>query len=94
MILAFSPAAQADFGVIWDYSVETWGEDQADRYIDLIRDTCTLLARGEREGRRFDLRAGYLKYPFGRHLVFFRKTTSGIEVVRILHQSMDVARHL
>ena len=32
-----TPAAQADLGQIWDYSVRTWGEAQAERYVLSIR---------------------------------------------------------
>lgn len=30
------PKAIADLGAIWDYTVETWGEEQAERYLHLI----------------------------------------------------------
>jgi toxin ParE1/3/4 len=92
--LTFSPAAVADIGTIWDYPAETWGLDQADRYVDDIRAACVALAGGERAGRKVDVRDGYLKYPVGRHLIFFRQDGTGIVVMRVLHQSMDVDRHL
>ena len=94
MTLTFSPAAIADIGAIWDYTAETWGPDQADRYIDTVRDTCLALANGEIAGRRVEVRDGYLKYPVGRHLIFFRQPGSGTEVIRVLHQMMDTERHL
>ena len=94
MTLTFSPAAAADIGAIWDYTAETWGMDQADRYVDDIRSACLALADGERAGRRVDVRDGYLKYPVGRHLIFYRQDGTGIVVIRVLHQSMDVERHL
>ncbi|MFO1202203.1 MAG: type II toxin-antitoxin system RelE/ParE family toxin [Tabrizicola sp.] len=94
MTLTFSPAAVADIGAIWDYSAETWGVDQADRYVDDIRNVCVSLASGGRSGRRVDVRDGYLKYPVGRHLIFFRQGGPGIVVIRVLHQCMDVDRHL
>ena len=94
MTLTFSPAAVADIGAIWDYTAETWGEDQADRYLDDIHNACIALAGGERAGRRVDVREGYLKYPVGRHLIFFRQDGPRIVVIRVLHQSMDVERHL
>lgn len=94
MTLTFSPAAAADIGSIWDYTAETWGVGQADRYVDDIRDTCVALAGGERVGRRVDVLDGYMKYPVGRHLIFFRQDRQGIVVIRVLHQSMDVERHL
>lgn len=93
-LVTFSPAAAADLDNIWDYTVEEWGADQADRYTDDIQDTCNNLARGEKRGRSVDVRAGYLKHAVGKHFVFFRTTKAGIEVIRILHQSMDVGRHL
>lgn len=94
MTLTFSPAAAADIGAIWDYTAETWGPDQADRYIDTIRDICFALAKGDIAGRRVEVRDGYLKYPVGRHLIFFRQTETGTQVIRVLHQMMDTERHL
>jgi len=94
MSLIFSPAAIRDIGAIWDYTAETWGMDQADRYIDDIRDACMPLARGERSGRKVDVREGYLKYPVGRHVVFFRMASRDVTIIRVLHQSMDTERHL
>jgi toxin ParE1/3/4 len=94
MTLAFSPAAVADIGAIWDYTAETWGVGQADRYVDDIRSACVALANGEWAGRKVDVLDGYLKYPVGRHLIFFRQVGTGIVVIRVLHQSMDVERHL
>lgn len=93
-LVTFSPAAAADLDNIWDYTVEEWGADQADRYTDDIQNTCSSLARGEKRGRDVGVRAGYLKHAVGKHFVFFRTTKAGIEVIRILHQSMDVGRHL
>ncbi|MCK9509999.1 MAG: type II toxin-antitoxin system RelE/ParE family toxin [Pigmentiphaga sp.] len=42
--VAFSPAAEADLGEIWDYTADRWGPGQADSYTDAIRDTCHALA--------------------------------------------------
>lgn len=91
-----SPAAQADLGQIWDYSVRTWGETQADRYVLDIRDACAALADGSRPGRAIDaIRPGYRKLAVASHFLFYRVTDTGlIDVVRILHQRMDVAAHL
>ena len=91
-----SPAAQADLSEIWDYTVRRWSQAQAERYILAIRDSCKALADGTRRGRSIDdIRAGYLKLPVGSHFLFYRITDSGqIDVVRILHQRMDVAAHL
>lgn len=91
-----SPAAQADLSEIWDYSARTWGEEQADRYVLAIRDACAGLAAGSRHGRAVDdIRPGYRKLAVQSHLLFYRIADAGpIDVVRILHQRMDVAAHL
>ena len=93
-LVTFSPAAAADLDNIWDYTDEEWGSDQADRDTDDIQNTCISLAHGKTRGRDVDVRSGYLKHVVGKHFVFFRMTEAGIEVIRILHQSMDVGRHL
>ncbi len=91
-----SPAAQGDLRSIWDYSARNWGEDQADRYILAIRDACTALADGRKHGRPIDnIRPGYRKLAVQAHFLFYRVTEARlIEVVRILHERMDVAAHL
>lgn len=91
-----SPAAQADLGQIWDYTAARWGADQADRYILAIRDAFQALADGRRQGRAIDaVRPGYRKMAIGSHFLFFRISGAGlIDVVRILHQRMDVPAHL
>jgi toxin ParE1/3/4 len=91
-----TPAAQADLGQIWDYSVRTWGEAQAERYVLSIRDACQALADGSKQGRSIDdIRPGYRKLAVASHLLFYRVTDNGlIDVVRILHKRMDAPAHL
>jgi toxin ParE1/3/4 len=91
-----SPAAVADLEQIWEYTARNWGEDQAARYTIGIRDACRALAEGHRQGRPIDdIRPGYRKLTVRSHVLFYRVTDAGlIEVIRILHQHMDVAAHL
>lgn len=92
--LQLSPAAEADLEEIWSYSVETWSWQQAEIYHNDIIGVMQDLALRLRTGRQLDVRDGYWKYPVGSHVVFYRQLERGIEVIRILHQRMDVARHL
>ena len=89
-----SPQAEADLDAIWLYTAENWSNEQADRYIRDIISGCMLLAGDGNIGRRVDIRDGYLKYPVGSHFIYFRRSDFGVSVVRILHQRMDVARHI
>jgi len=92
--LRFAPKAQADLADIWRYSAEHWGVNQADRYTDDIRDACSGLADGSRQGRPAEIRTGYLKYRIGAHVIYFREYERRLEVIRILHARMDVGVHL
>lgn len=89
-----SPRAEADLEEIWLYTFRHWSAAQADSYLDGIVATFDDLAAGRKAGRPADVRAGYLKCPAGAHVVFYRQTEAGIDVIRVLHQSMDAARHL
>lgn len=90
----FSNRAARDVDDIWRYAFKTWGLAQADGYIEDITETCDALARGARLGRSEPAFDGILKYPMGKHVIFHQTTDDGIRIVRILHQRMDVARHL
>ena len=92
---ALSPAARADIEEIWDYTVRHWGEAQAERYTRNIRDACEALGDGTLSGRSAeDIRAGYRKTAVGSHVMFYRVRADVVEIIRILHRSMDVDRHI
>lgn len=89
-----SPGAQRDLDEIWDYTVKHWGADQAVVYIRQIGKHIEFVAGQPMLGRACsEVRAGYYKYPSGSHVQFHRLIDGGIDVVRILHERMDVGRH-
>jgi toxin ParE1/3/4 len=91
----FSPRAARDLDAIFDYTVVQWGLEQAERYTDAIEAACRELAEMPGLAPRCDhYRQGYRRRAIERHAIFFRETDYGIAVVRILHGSMDVRRHL
>lgn len=90
-----SPRAELDLDEIWDYTAERWGLEQAETYTrQLWRDIQNVAAQPAIARSCSDVRAGYYKYCSGSHIIFFRLTDSGIDVVRILHQRMDVEKHI
>lgn len=91
----FTPLAIADLEDIWRYTAETWSPEQADIYHRKIMTRLDKLARGEVVGRNCDdVRPGYFRLKAELHVVFFRHRSEFLEIVRILHQSMDLPRHL
>lgn len=91
-----SPAAQADLEQIWDYTHDRWGIGQAEEYLRELQHAIDRAAANPRIGRACDeIRPGYRKLPAGSHTLFYRVTAEDVvDVVRILHQRMDVDRHL
>ncbi|MGY2048216.1 type II toxin-antitoxin system RelE/ParE family toxin [Methylobacterium sp. JK268] len=96
MRVRLSAAARRDLAGIWTYSAKRWDDAQADRYVRLLSDSFDGLARGILKGRSAEgIRPGYFKLAVESHLVFYRIGSAGmIEVVRILHQRMDLDRHI
>ena len=92
--VTYRPRAREDLTAIWDYTVGQWNLDQADAYITEIVAACEALARGDRCGRSADeVRPGYRRLAIGSHVIYYRQHATSIEVVRVLHQRMDVSRH-
>ena len=89
-----SPLAEADLEGIWLYTVETWSVQQAEIYHTTIISAFESLAHGQRMGRISDVREGYFKYAIGLHMIYFKQSDLSIDIIRVLHQRMDVSRHL
>lgn len=92
--LRLTPLAESDLEQIWLYTVEHWSVEQANRYHRDLVSTMSALARGDKIGRVCHVRAGYLQYTVGSHIVFYRETETTLDVSRVLHQRMNVDRHL
>ena len=88
-------AAEADLVGIWVYSFETWGEAQADRYLDSLELGIGKLAKEPTTGaERNTLRKGYWCKRLEHHVVFYTFTDREVRIRRVLHEAMDVDRHL
>ncbi|MCK9398341.1 MAG: type II toxin-antitoxin system RelE/ParE family toxin [Methylobacter sp.] len=87
--------AENDLEQIWLYSFHEWGLEQADRYIRLMIGRFLWLAENPQLGkRRDDVKSGYYSFPEGRHVIFYAITESGIDIIGIPHQRMDIIGHL
>ncbi|KWK77701.1 type II toxin-antitoxin system RelE/ParE family toxin [Burkholderia ubonensis] len=89
-----TPLAQTDLEDIWAYTYERWSLEQAERYTDELVTAFEALARGDKLGRPSRARDSYLRYLVGLHAVFYRETTHTLDVIRVLHQRLDVDRYL
>lgn len=90
-----SPAAVQDLSEIWDYTERLGEVSQAEAYIGEIREAVERIAERPDRGRPCDeIRSGYRRYVVDSHVIFFRPSNAGVDVIRILHQRMDPTRHL
>lgn len=91
-----SKSAQSDIARIADYTIVNFGVKQARTYRDgLISCFESLAVRPERG--RFYLHKDetlLLRYRHKSHVVFYKRTNSGLLIVRVLGERMDFIRHL
>jgi toxin ParE1/3/4 len=85
------------------WTVKTFSEDQANNYAETIALAIESLEGGPdilgakvREDIQPGIRTLHVARQgrAGRHFVVFRAAGSGIDVLRLLHDSMDLPRHL
>lgn len=91
-----SEKALEDINNIWIYTAENWSVEQADRYYNLIIDEIEYIVDNLDMARDFgQIRKSYKYSKVKSHLIFFRKDkTNEIEVVRVLHERMDIESRL
>lgn len=83
--------AKEDLLGIWHYTAGRWGEDQADRYLDLLDHAIAGLRDNPRLGADYGhVRSGYRRLKAGSHSIFYKFDAAGVEIVRVLHVRMDV----
>ena len=91
------PAARERLIAIWQYTAETWGDEQADQYVgDLVAHARVLASRKPfwRPVKEHGFH-GVFCSRFRHHHLFFREfTDGGIGVLSILHESMDLPHRL
>jgi toxin ParE1/3/4 len=93
--LRVSSEAENDLDLIVEYTIRTWGTNQADEYLARIEDGLNLLAKNPAVGRACEaFPPGLHRFELEKHVVFYLCEPDGILVVRILHQSMVPDRYL
>lgn len=86
-----SATAIDDLDGIWEYTFLNWSKEQADRYHNLIISEIEFIAENETSGKPMDhVKDGYLVTYVKSHMIFFKRSERTVEVMRILHQRMDI----
>ncbi len=88
-------AAIFDLEDIWLYTLETWSLEQADRYHKLLYTEIEFLSQKPTFGKNMNhLRPGYYSSKVKSHFIFYKFSASELEIIRILHESMDIPNRI
>lgn len=79
-----------------DVYFKNWSVEQADRYYNQIISEIEFIANNFSSGRSIKhIKEGYRVSRVKSHLIFYKKGSDDIvEIVRVLHQRMDVEKRL
>ena len=85
-----------DLNDIWDYTFEQWSENQADKYYATIKFVCKEIGENPKLGREYtEISKKLLGLKTGKHIIFYQLIAiDEIEVIRILHERMDLKNRL
>ncbi len=90
-----SKKAISDLEEIWLYTVDKWSIEQADRYYNLIFDEIAFICKNPKTGKQMEaVRKSYRAAKVKSHLIFYKVVNDTVQIVRILHESMDIESRL
>ncbi|MBT6149927.1 MAG: type II toxin-antitoxin system RelE/ParE family toxin [Gemmatimonadetes bacterium] len=95
MTYVLSSVARDDLLSIWAFSADRWDEGQADIYIDALIVRFAWLTRNTGLWHeRSELGDGIHSYPEESHVIIFREADGKLQIIRVLHASMDLDQHV
>lgn len=85
-----------DLSAIWNYTFDTWSENQADAYYIFLVNGCREIAENPSLGKKYnEISQGLLGYKVGRHILFYQVISkTEVEIIRILHEQMDLKNRI
>lgn len=93
--IKYARRAITDLEEITDYTAQNWGSKQAKTYIRGIRTRIEEIARGEAVAQPMDgVNDKLFKLRVQRHMIIYEETSQAVFILRILHEAMDVPRHI
>jgi toxin ParE1/3/4 len=92
----FTNKAVDDLTQIWNYTLDKWSEDQADKYYHMLLENCKEVACNPDLGKDYsEVTENLLGFKAGRHIIFYRKIEDNeVEITRILHEQMDLENRI
>lgn len=89
-----TPRALRDLDQITDYTLATWGERQAEKYLAELDQRFHWLAQNPKAGRaRDEVGEGYRSFPHSGHVIFYLIDSEGVVIIGVPHGAMDIDAH-
>lgn len=80
---------------IYIYSIESFGKEQAQKYMTELHSTFELLADNPKLGRDCShIKEGYRKHDHQRHSIYYKLANTSILIARILGEKQNQLEHL
>jgi len=93
--LLLKPEAKEDLEKIYKHTFYNWGLEQAEKYQDDLYNSFQLISSKEKTGKSYSFGdKPYHKLHVRKHLVFYHIENDSCIIVRILHESIDLLKHL
>ena len=90
-----SPKALEDLEEIFDYTVRKWTYTQAEIYHATLFDALNSIRENPDLGRNYPFHGReYKRFKVNRHLIFYSYSSDFCDIIRILHERMDLNRYL
>lgn len=90
-----SPQAERSLIQISDYTLKNFGERLRKKYLTALRKQMRSAATNPKQGReRNEIKQGYYCVPAEKHHIYYRIVDAHIEIIDVLHQSMEPSLHL
>lgn len=85
-----------DLNAIWHYTLDEWSENQADKYYEALKSDCFEIGKNPDLGKPYgEISNDLLGFRSGRHIIFYQQISNDeIEVIRILHEMMDLKNRI
>lgn len=89
-----TPDAKADLDRIFDFGIDTFGIDQAIKYMKEIKDRFDEVANNPLMYPAVDhIRQGYRRSVCGVHSIYYRIGNGAVEIMRLINHE-DIARRV
>lgn len=89
-----SEIADEDLEDIFDYTLNEFGFEQAEKYLLEIEELFQNLILNPYLGKiRNEIKKGLYSYPKDNHVIFYRILDNHIRIVRVLHGSRDFPKY-